>query len=190
MAPAPMAYWLDGGAGNFFFAYFRWRAGVSPGGELWGRSRPAPASTPGVDPYVGLSLPNLRLRSSRSLSLAEGAGESDRRSGWHPRRWLTGSTAAPAISFLLISDGAPVSRLVASYGVDRGRHRHRHRELIPTSDSLSRICGCGARGLYPLLRGPANPTGARDGTRADGLLARRRRRQWYGQDGGGTDGSW
>jgi hypothetical protein len=39
----------------------------------------------------------------------------------------------------------------------------------------SRILGWRARDLYRLARGPTNPTGARDGTRAEGVCDRRRR---------------
>jgi hypothetical protein len=43
-------------------------------------------------------------------------------------------------------------------------------KMASSRSALSRICGCRGRSLYPLLRGATNPTGAGDGTRANGVL--------------------
>ena len=104
-----------------------------------------------------------------------GADGFDRRAGWHPRSWCVGSRAAPAFSFLVFCLAAP-----SSYRVDRGRHLASSTfagglnvELslpifrLPRSRSLS------------LGEGLTDLTGARDGTRADGVLDRGRRRLFH-----------
>jgi hypothetical protein len=48
----------------------------------------------------------------------------------------------------------------------------------PTSDSLSEFAAGELADFIPWCGVPTTPTGARDGTRADGVLARRRRRQF------------
>ena len=109
--------------------------------------------------------------------------------------WIEG--AAPAFSFWRYCLAAPRS----SYRVDRGRHLALSAFAgVAQCRALSPDFPAGARGLYPLARGPTNPTGARDGTRADGVLDRGRRRLFsfwryclaapssYRVDGGGHPG--
>ena len=121
---------------------------------------------------VELSLPIFRLPRSRSLSLGEGLTD------------LTGArdgTRADGVldrgrrrlfSFLVFCLAAP-----SSYRVDRGRHL--------ASSTFAGVAQC--RALSPdfpaarsrslsLGEGLTDSTGARDGTRADGVLDRGRRR--------------
>ena len=121
---------------------------------------------------VELSLPIFRLPRSRSLSLGEGLTDSTGARDGTRAAWCVGSRAAPAFFVLVFCLAAP-----SSYRVDRGRHLASSTfagvlnvELslpifrLPRSRSLS------------LGEGLTDSTGARDGTRADGVLDRGRRR--------------
>ena len=163
-----MVCWIEGGAGFFLFS-------VLPGGavELPGRSRPAPGV---VDIRRGTQCralsPDFPAAASRSLSLGEGLTDSTGARDGTRAAWCVGSRAAPAFFFLVFCLAAP-----SSHRVDRGRHLALSTfagvlnvELslpifrLPRSRSLS------------LGEGLTDSTGARDGTRADGVLDRGRRR--------------
>ena len=122
---------------------------------------------------VELSLPIFRLALAVFIPW-RGADGFDRRAGWHPRSWCVGSRAAPAFSFLVFCLAPP-----SSYRVDRGRHL-----ALSTfaggsmSSSLSRFSGWRSQSLS-LGEGLTDLTGARDGTRAHGVLDRGRRRLFH-----------
>ena len=162
MAPALLVCWIAGGAGFFLFSVVAV--------ELPGRSRPAPGV---VDLRWGTQCralaPDFPAAALAVFIPWRGAAGFDRRSGWHPRCWCVGSRAAPAFFFLALWP--------SSYRVDRGRHLASSTfagvlnvELslpifrLPRSRSLS------------LGEGLPDSTGARDGTRAAGVLDRGRRR--------------
>ena len=64
----------------------------------------------------------------------------------------------------------------ASYRVIANDRKFRSTDSGSQCRALSADFPAGARGLYPLARGCRNSTGARDGTRADGVLDPGRRR--------------
>ena len=124
---------------------------------------------------VELSLPIFRLPRSRSLSLGEGLTDSTGARDGTRADGVLDRGRRRLFSFLVFCLAAP-----SSYRVDRGRHLASSTfagglnvELslpifrLPRSRSLS------------LGEGLTDSTGARDGTRADGVLDRGRRRLFH-----------
>ena len=165
------AAWCVGSraAPAFFFLVFCLAA---PSSYRVDRGRHLASSTFAGVLNVELSLPIFRLPRSRSLSLGEGLPDSTGARDGTRAAWCVGSRAAPAFFVLVFCLAAP-----SSHRVDRGRHLALSTfagvlnvELslpifrLPRSRSLS------------LGEGLPDSTGARDGTRAAGVLDRGRRR--------------
>jgi hypothetical protein len=106
-----------GGAGKFLFSFIAWRRRRAMGSLQ---------QAGGVDERrgwvtSGLSLPHLRLVSSRSLSLGEGADEI---LGWHPRCWRGGSGGGAGkflFSFIAWRRRRAMGSLRQAGGVDERR---------------------------------------------------------------------
>ena len=162
MAPALLVCWIAGGGGFFLFSV----VAVEPPG----RSRPAPGV---VDLRWGTQCralsPEFWAAALAVFIPWRGAAGFDRRSGWHPRCWCVGSRAAAAFFFLALWP--------SSHRVDRGRHlaSSTFAGVLNVELSLPNFGLPRSRSLS-LGEGLPDSTGARDGTRAAGVLDRGRRR--------------
>jgi len=163
-----MVCWIEGGAVNFLFSVLarRRRRATGPIAAGTWRRRPSAGFT------MSSSLSRFSGWRSRSLSLGEGLTHS------------TGARMAPALMVCWIEGGAVFFLLAFWRGgaVELpGRSRPAPgvvdlRRGGSMSRSLSRFSGWRSRSLS-LGEGLTDSTGARDGTRADGVLDRGRRRK-------------
>src|SRR5271167_3157634 len=162
MAPALLGCWIEGGAGFFLFGVIAWRRRRATGSIAAGtwRRRASPGWL-----NVELSLPIFRL----DFIPWRGSAGFHRRSGWHPRCWGVGSRAAPAFFFLALLPGGAVELPGRSRPAPGGVELRRGGSM---SSSRCRFSGW----TLSLGEGLPDSTGARDGTRAAGVLDRGRRR--------------
>src|ERR1700691_4421777 len=116
---------------------------------------------------VELSLPIFRLALAVFIPW-RGADGFDRRAGWDPRRWCVGSGGGPYFFFLAFWRGGAVELPGRSRPAPGVVELRRGGSM---SSSLSRFSGWRSRSLS-LGEGLTDSTGARDGTRADGVLDR------------------
>src|SRR5271156_2150876 len=167
MVPALLGCWIAGGAGFFLFSFIAWRrrrasgsiaAGTwrrrhSPGAQCRALSPDFPAGARGLYPLAR----GCRIRPARGMAPAL------------MLCWIEGG--AGFFLFSLLPGGAvelPGRSRPAPGGVDL-------RRVYSMSSSLSRFSGWRSRSLS-LGEGLTDSTGAWDGTRADGVLDRGRRR--------------
>ena len=166
MAPALLVCWIEGGAGFFLFSVLRRRrrATGSIAAGTW-RRRPSPGCS------MSSSLSRFSGWRSRSLSLGEGLTDSTGARDGTRAAGVLDRGRRRLFSFLAFCG----RRRRATGSIAAGTWRRRPSPGYSMSSSLSRFSGWRSRSLS-LGEGLTDSTGARDGTRADGVLDRGRRR--------------